>query len=498
MRPFATRLRALLSAPDRLLWAVRVRWLAIVGFLSLAALAHAFGLFESVLPCVLVAVIGGALNAVNGWCVRHRRHVFAVSALAIPMDHVFATYLVVHTGGVQSPFLMLYVVQVVATAMLVDTLVAAGSALLAIGLWIAGVGAFRVAPVFAAGRTPSTGLYQGTWAAFLFYCLALLVYLGGYIAERLRSSEIDLAAQHQRLQEALSSLRVAHAELRAAYERQTQTEAHLVQSEKMRSLGQLVAGVAHELNNPISFVLGNVEHLRSYVDRLRQALETYAAASQSPAERVRLDRAWTELRIDDVLADLPGVLADCEEGARRTKVIVNELRTFSRSDEREHFRLADLHGGIDSTLGLLANRFKDHIVVHRDFGELPGVECVPGQVNQVVMNLLANAADAIDQRPGNIWITTRAVHGGVSGEPAVSVAIRDDGPGMPPDVQAKIFEPFFTTKGPGQGVGLGLSVSYGIVQRHRGLLSVQSAPGAGTTFTFTLPIRQTPSPVPAA
>src|SRR5574341_2085572 len=125
MLPFAERLRALLSAPDRLLWAVRVRWLAIVGFLLLASIAHSLGLFTSIAPVMQVALVGGALNAANGWCVRHRRYVLAVSALAIPLDHVFATYLVVNTGGSQSPFLTLYVVQVLATAMLVDTIVAA-------------------------------------------------------------------------------------------------------------------------------------------------------------------------------------------------------------------------------------------------------------------------------------------------------------------------------------------------------------------------------------
>jgi two-component system NtrC family sensor kinase len=329
-------------------------------------------------------------------------------------------------------------------------------------------------------------VYHGTWAAFLFYCLALLVYLGGYISGRLRLSERDLEERNRQLQETLSSLR-------AAYDRLARTEAHLVHSEKMRSLGQLVAGVAHELNNPISFVSGNVEHLRTYIDRLRQALDAYAQATVPAAERTNLEQLRRDLRVDEALADLPILLDDCEEGARRTKRIVNELRVFSRSDERESFQRSDIHRGIESTLALLADRMRDHITVHRNFGDLPEVDCLPGQLNQVLMNLLVNAADAIGGRPGNIWIDTRLVDVApyVSEQaPQVTIAVRDDGSGMGPEIQAKVFEPFFTTKQAGEGTGLGLTVSYGIIARHHGTLTVESALGVGTLCTITLPLRQ--------
>ena len=200
-----------------------------------------------------------------------------------------------------------------------------------------------------------------------------------------------------------------------------------------------------------------------------------------------------ELRIDQVLADLPSLLADCEEGARRTKRIVNDLRTFSRSERRETWRRTDLHVGIESTLALLNHRFQDGITVHRDFGQLPEVECAPGQLNQVFMNLLVNAADALGKNTGNIWISSRLVDGGAgagASEPAVAIAIRDDGPGMAADIRGRVFEPFFTTKEVGQGTGLGLSISYAIVQSHGGTLGVESSPGAGTTFTIVLPVRQ--------
>ena len=489
------RVQALLGSPDRLLWAVRVRWLVVGGFLLLALAAHRFGLFASLTPCWEAAAVGAAINGLNEWCVRRRRAVLLVTAVAIPFDHLLITYVVLHTGGVRSPFVMMYVVQVLATAMLVDTGVAAGSAALAMVLWAGGIGlqaaGFLHAPgLFVPGpRQGHAALYKVTWAAFLLYCLALLVYLGGYIAARLRSSEHDLADKNRRLEEALESLRVAHAELSAAYARLQQTETHLVQSEKMRGLGELVAGVAHELSNPISFVSANVEHLRTYTQRLTRALEACERVAAWPAGqsgRVLRD----QLRIDETLADLPGLLDDCAEGARRTKHIVNELRLFARSDEHEGWQPVDLHRGLDSTLALLAHRLRDSIVVHRDYGTLPDVECLPGQLNQVFLNLLANAADAIGPRPGNIWVSTHLA----TDAPAVTVAVRDDGAGMSPEVQARIFDPFFTTKDVGQGTGLGLSVSYNIVQRHHGALTAESAPGSGSTFTVTLPVRQDPRP----
>jgi signal transduction histidine kinase len=484
---------ALQLSPDRLLWAVRVRWLVIAGFLTLAVAAHLCGLFASLVPVFGVALCGGVLNGLNGWCVRQRRHVWAVTLVAIPMDHVFSTYLVVNSGGVRSPFIMLYVVQVLATAMLVDTRVAAGSAVLAILLWGAGVSAqaagyLPASPLFVGAAANGEALYHGVWAAFLLYCLALLVYLGGYISERLRSSEHDLQEQNRRLEAALAAARAAHQELADAYTRLQQAEAHLVQSEKMRSLGGLMAGIAHELNNPIAFVSANVEHLRRYADRLRQALDAYAELPFPAEIRAHAAAVRSELRVDQVLDDLPGVLDDCEEGARRTTQIVSELSNFARSDARDGWQLADLHRGLAGTLRLLAPRLKDHVTVHRDLGELPAVECLAGQVNQVFMNLLANAADALGARPGNIWITTRHMSDGP--QPRVCIGVRDDGPGMTAEVQARIFEPFFTTKDVGQGTGLGLSVSYGIIERHRGTLTVESAPGAGATFTVTLPVQQ--------
>jgi two-component system NtrC family sensor kinase len=495
------------ATQNQLLWAVRVRWLVIGGFLCLALMAHAVGLFGSIAPCLRAAACGVILNGLNHWCVRQRRHVTLVTAVAIPLDHVFTTYVVVNTGGAQSPFIMMYVVQVLATAMLVDTRVAALSAVFAMLTWLLGIsllsaGHLQAPPLFAAdsglGPASSTAVYHGMWAAFLLYCLSLLVYLGGYISNRLRTSERDLEDRNRRLQDALASLGTAHKDLSGAYDRLKQAEAHLVQSEKMRSLGQLVAGVAHELSNPISFVSANVEHLRTYVNALAQALDAYGSLPLPAEERARVDARRRELQVDRALADLPSLLDDCEEGTRRTKRIVNELRTFARSDRHDSWECVDLHRGIDSTLALLTHRLKEHITVHRDYDDLPEVECLPGPLNQVFMNLLANAADAIGLKDGNVWIATRLLSAdpAVPGGPAVAIAIRDDGVGMPPELQTKVFDPFFTTKAVGQGTGLGLSVSYGIVERHGGKLALASVPGAGSTFTVTLPVRQPQTPPP--
>jgi len=168
-------------------------------------------------------------------------------------------------------------------------------------------------------------------------------------------------------------------------------------------------------------------------------------------------------------------------GAERTAAIVKDLRTFSRLGEATR-KPADLHEGIETSLRLLGPRLRDHIAVHRDFGDLPRIECDPGALNQVFMNVLANACDAI-QGAGNVWITTRASADGVT------VVLRDDGPGIPPAVLPRIFDPFFTTKDVGQGTGLGLAISHGVIVAHGGAITAESPPGGGTTFRIELPLR---------
>jgi signal transduction histidine kinase len=242
------------------------------------------------------------------------------------------------------------------------------------------------------------------------------------------------------------------------------TQAQLVQSEKMRSLGQLVAGVAHELNNPIGFVHANLQLLDEYVTRLLQP-------DLGPEKRRKTQEAISKL------------LTRSREGTERVKRIVQDLRTFSRTDQAE-LQQVKLEDEIDRTLALIEPRLKG-IEVVREYGELPPVRCFAGQLNQVFLNLLMNACDALDGR-GTIRIVTRAQ------SPGVMLRFEDDGPGMPPEVLSRIFEPFFTTKAVGKGTGLGLSLSHGIVARHGGHMEVDSRPGAGARFTIRLPLEPPP------
>ncbi|MEN8161884.1 MAG: ATP-binding protein, partial [Myxococcota bacterium] len=247
-----------------------------------------------------------------------------------------------------------------------------------------------------------------------------------------------------------------------------ETQVQLVQSEKMRSLGQLVAGVAHELNNPIGFVHANLQLLDDYVGRLLRA-------DLEPQKR---------RKTQDAIAKL---LSRSREGTERVKQIVQDLRTFSRTDQAE-LQQVQLGDEIDRTLALIEARLKN-IRVERDYGELPPVRCFAGQLNQVFLNLLMNACDALDGE-GTIRIRTRAEGDGVV------LVFEDDGPGMPEDVLTRIFEPFFTTKPVGQGTGLGLSLSHGIVARHGGTMEVHSRPGEGARFTLRLPLEPPPDAEP--
>jgi signal transduction histidine kinase len=242
------------------------------------------------------------------------------------------------------------------------------------------------------------------------------------------------------------------------------TQAQLVQAEKMKSLGQLVAGVAHELNNPIGFVHANLQLLDEYIGKLVEAQR-----NGGDPERAR-----------QAIAKL---LARSREGTERVKKIVQDLRTFSRMDHAE-LQDADLHEEIERTLGLMEPRFKAGIEVERDYGRLPRVRCYAGQLNQVFLNLLMNACDAMNDQ-GRITIRTRPSPTGVRLE------FSDDGPGIPENVRSRIFDPFFTTKPVGEGTGLGLSLSHGIVERHGGRIQVESEPGEGTTFAIDLPLAPT-------
>ncbi|MEO8606188.1 MAG: ATP-binding protein, partial [bacterium] len=250
-------------------------------------------------------------------------------------------------------------------------------------------------------------------------------------------------------------------------------------------------GIAHELNNPIGIVAAAIEPLRAAIAGLETQLDAYAAAPCDAAQRAALAAGAAAARLDRHRAELPSLLDDCAEGARRSAEIVGALRTFARGGAEEEWRAVDLTQRLERTLTLLRHRLAGRRVV-RDFATAPRLDCLPGQLDQVWLNLLANACDAVGNG-GTIRLSLRvdaAPPGAVCAGPHLVVAIGDDGPGMTPAVQARVFEPFFTTKPEGSGTGLGLSVSYGIVERHAGAIRVTSAPGRGSVFTVALPLQR--------
>lgn len=262
-----------------------------------------------------------------------------------------------------------------------------------------------------------------------------------------------------------------------------EAQAQLVHREKMASLGQFVAGIAHEINNPLNFIQGNLFCLREYVGTMTDAVARYErlAIEVDASQRKAVNSLRAELDLDLILQDLESTFEGCAEGIERTSTLVRDLRTFSRLD-RPDLMPADLHEAIDSTLNLLRSKLNG-IEVNKEFGDIPKVECLAGQMNQVFMNLIANAADALDGS-GTITIRSRCLP-----PDRVAFEIEDDGCGIEAEDLERIFDPFFSTKGVGKGTGLGLAISYGIVSRHSGTIRVQSSIHEGTCFRVELPLR---------
>ncbi|QDK36260.1 ATP-binding protein [Bdellovibrio sp. NC01] len=282
---------------------------------------------------------------------------------------------------------------------------------------------------------------------------------------------------------ARSDLRKKITELESANKELKDTQTKLVHSAKMVSLGQLVAGVAHELNNPIGFIYSNMTHLKEYSEKLIAIAEV---AEKNPE---KLHEIKEEYEFDYIVKDLPKLVTSCQDGARRTRDIVLGLRNFSRLEEAK-LQEIDVHQSLDTTLNLLQGEIKNRIELHRQYEPTPLVHCYASQINQVFMNILSNAVQAIEGN-GHVWISTMALKdykGSKDKTGWVQVSIQDSGKGMSQETLDKIFDPFFTTKGVGQGTGLGLSISYGIVQNHGGEIQVRSQVGVGTEFIVIIPV----------
>jgi two-component system, NtrC family, sensor kinase len=260
----------------------------------------------------------------------------------------------------------------------------------------------------------------------------------------------------------------------------------LLQSEKMASIGQLAAGIAHEINNPIGYVYSNLGTLEKYVQDGLNMLDQYEQAENTiadPEVKSRIQAARQKLDIAFVKTDLRSLMGESKEGIVRVKAIVQNLKDFSHVGTSEEWQVSDLHKGLDSTLLIVNNELKYKAEVVREYGHIPNVECLLPQLNQVFMNLLVNAAHAIVEH-GTITVRT-----GMEGN-EVWVDVIDTGQGIPPENLKKIFDPFFTTKPVGKGTGLGLSVSYGIVKKHHGRMEVHSEVGKGSSFRVWLPVSQ--------
>src|SRR5471032_2230340 len=267
-----------------------------------------------------------------------------------------------------------------------------------------------------------------------------------------------------------------------------QLESQLVQSEKLASLGQLAAGVAHEINNPVGFISSNLSTLDGYFKQLQQMLDAYRQAEasiSSPEVIERLNLLRERVELEFLREDIPLLIKESKDGISRVGQIVKDLKDFSRVDSSQEWQWANLQQGIESTLNIVANELKYKADVVKEYQVLPEIECLPSQINQVIMNLIVNASQAIGPERGVITLRT-----GLEGE-TVWIEVADTGSGIEPQCLQKIFDPFFTTKPIGQGTGLGLSLSYGIVKKHHGDISVRSEVGAGTTFRVELPVHQT-------
>jgi PAS domain S-box-containing protein len=296
-----------------------------------------------------------------------------------------------------------------------------------------------------------------------------------------RRYEEQLRAQNIRLQQMAESEHRAHSELK-------QAQSRLVQSEKLASLGQMVAGVAHEINNPVAFVTNNVAVLQRDVAEIEALLGLYQEAEDVIArERADIHHKIVELRervdMQYTIENIQGLLLRSRDGLKRIQEIVGHLRAFAHLDEGE-VNEADLNQGIESTTAIIIGHAKKKQVrLDLELEPLPPLTCYAAKLNQVVMNLMSNAIDACDEG-GSVTVHTHAEPG------QICIEVSDDGHGIPPEVRDRIFDPFFTTKPVGQGTGLGLSISYGIVHDHGGTIDVDSAPGRGTRFTVRLPTRR--------
>ncbi|MEO1147072.1 MAG: ATP-binding protein [Cyanobacteria bacterium J06638_22] len=287
-----------------------------------------------------------------------------------------------------------------------------------------------------------------------------------------------------RVEKRTSELIRANDELTAALQQIHQTQGWLIQQEKMSSLGQLVAGVAHEINNPVNFIHGNIIHVQSYIRDLLELVQEYQQCYPNPD--TDMQAAIEKADLEFIREDLPRTLSSMQLGSDRIRKLVLSLRNFSRLDEAE-IKAVDLHEGIENTLVILNHRLKQEVEIVKGYGTLPLVDCYPAQLNQVFMNILLNALDALESH--QVEAPQIVIRTEVLSDHQIRITISDNGPGIPPDVLHRVFDPFFTTKPVGLGTGLGLGICYQIMEKHQGTIQAFSSIGQGAKFVITLPTR---------
>lgn len=300
------------------------------------------------------------------------------------------------------------------------------------------------------------------------------------LEKRVEERTQELFDKHQQLQQ-------THDQLSQALYNLQQTQSQLIQTEKMSSLGQMVAGVAHEINNPLNFITGNLGYFNTYAQDLLELLQLYQ--QEYPKPTLTIQDKIAEIELEFITEDLLKMICSMKMGAERIAEIVLSLRNFARLDQAE-MKFVNIHEGIDSTLLILSYKLKHEIEVVKQYADLPPVECYPSQLNQVFLNIINNAIDALltqtEQPDKQILIQTEV--NAISNH--FQVRIRDNGSGITSQIKAKIFDPFFTTKSVGKGTGLGLSICYQIIEKHQGKIEVMSELGQGTEFVIDLPIQQ--------
>lgn len=301
--------------------------------------------------------------------------------------------------------------------------------------------------------------------------------------EVLNETYLELELKSDSLEKQKSTIEKKNRELRKTMEKLKSTQSQLIDSEKMASLGQLTAGIAHEINNPINYISAGINPLKRDMADIESLYKKYKEASTNGFDENKLSDAKEfsdEIESDFLFEEIKSLLEGIEEGASRTREIVIGLRNFSRMDE-DAIKTANINEGIDSTLMLLRNKIKNKITIKKEYGQIPPIECYPGKLNQVFMNILNNAADAIKDE-GEIAIRTWG------NDDHIFISIKDNGIGIPENTRKRIFEPFYTTKEVGQGTGLGLSISFGIIEKHKGNITVKSEKNKGSEFIIQLPI----------